>query len=125
MEEKFTNIYNNCYTHDVIIKKISARYTDEQKDLTVISKTEYYYNETYILKEKIFRVKGGNKPIYKYTNDDKIFTIDKDYIWIQEKFYKDILNKYKINYGDVMEVIKQLPFYKPNHKMLINHKITQ
>ena len=55
LENIFINIFNSCYTK-------------EENDIKT-----YYYDKDYILKEKLYRLSGNNKPEKNYNENDIIF----------------------------------------------------
>ena len=61
IEKYFLSLYNNCYT------KYKGIYL------------EFYYDENYILKEKIYRIKGGKKPEKSFNVDYLIFEDNEEY----------------------------------------------
>ena len=74
-EDLFIDIFKLCY------KK------------TVDGDIKYYYNENYILKEKLYRILGKNKPEKIYDRKFVLFHINNNNFWINDYYLYKIIPK--------------------------------
>ena len=89
IEEWFTLLYHQCYIKDNF----------------------FYYDENYILKEKIYRISGKNKPEKSYDVKYIIFQQDKEnhYFWIKyDGYWKFLMSEYSLNYTQVREITSKV-----------------
>ena len=100
IETWFINLYNACYINNGVGDNI---YLGENS-------INFYYNEKYILKEKLYRLSGKNKPEKNYNENDIIF----NNIIGEKIFYivnETILNQLKHLYPDkkiILEILSKI-----------------